>query len=381
MKVVHVVRQFSPSVGGLEASVFSLATAQRRRFDIDARVVSLNQVFGREGILPASEVIGTIPVTRIAWRGSPRYPLAPSILTQLRGADLVHVHAVDFFFDFLGLTAPILRKPLVASTHGGFFHTSQQARLKRLWFNTITRASCLAYRRIVACSRSDAETFEAIARRKLTLIENGIDQARLADAASLRQNRTIIYFGRFTEHKRIAAIFPLLHALRQQHPDWRLLIAGRDSEQSAAGLRTLSEAEGIKGAVDFDIDPRDDALRTLIGRASYFCCLSSYEGFGLAAVEAMSAGLFPILSDIAPFKRLSAETGLGLISASPDLKATAADIEASVTMSESEYANRRAALMASVKGYDWESAAAQYARVYREVLAHRPKREQLAFRQ
>lgn len=381
MKVIHVVRQFSPSVGGLEASVFNLAVAQRKQFGIDARVVTLNKVFSREGVLPATEVIGNVPVSRIAWRGSPRYPLAPAIVTQLRDADIVHVHAVDFFFDFLAMTLPLHRTPLVASTHGGFFHTAQQAGLKKLWFKTITRASCLAYKRIVACSQSDAETFEPIAGKKLTTIENGIDQTRLKNAASLTQNRTILYFGRFTKHKRMAAMFPLLRALREQNPEWRLLIAGRESEQSVAELRALSVAEEVGGAVEFVLDPSDNDLRKLIGQASYFLCLSGYEGFGLAAVEAMSAGLFPILSDIAPFKRLHAETGLGLVVGAEPLGANAAMIEASVMQGNDEYANRRAALMESVQRYDWESTAAQYATVYHEVVARTARRDQLAFRQ
>jgi alpha-1,3-mannosyltransferase len=45
-------------------------------------------------------------------------------LRHLRDADIVHVHAIDFFFDFLGWTKPLHGKKLVVSTHGGFFHTS-----------------------------------------------------------------------------------------------------------------------------------------------------------------------------------------------------------------------------------------------------------------
>jgi alpha-1,3-mannosyltransferase len=270
---------------------------------------------------------------------------------------------------------------LVASTHGGFFHTGQQAGLKRVWFNTITRASCLAYKRIIACSLSDAEMFKDIAGSRLTTIENGIDQTRLKNAASLTQNRTIIYFGRFAHHKRVGALFPLLRELRQQHPAWRLLVAGREAEQSVEDLRALSVAENVQDAVEFSVDPSDAELHKQIGQATYFLCLSGYEGFGLAAVEAMSAGLFPILSDIAPFKRLNAQTGLGLIVSADDCKAAAAAIEASVTEAPGEHQQRRAALIDSVKRYDWESAAGQYAALYHEVAARPAKREQLAFRQ
>jgi alpha-1,3-mannosyltransferase len=381
VKVVHVVRQFSPSVGGLENSVLDLASVQRKRFAIDSSVVTLNRVFGREGVLPSAARIGDVPVSRIPWAGSTRYPLAPAVLARLQGSDIVHVHAVDFFFDFLALTAPLHGKALVASTHGGFFHTDQQAGLKKLWFKSVTRASCLAYRRIIACSLSDAEMFRPIAGEKLTLIENGIDQTRLQDAASLRQNRNIIYFGRFTAHKRIAAMFPLLRALRGLHPDWRLLIAGRESEQSVAELRQAAAVAEVADAVAFAVDPSDAQLRELIGAASSFFCLSGYEGFGLAAVEAMSAGLFPVLSDIAPFRRLNAETRLGLILPPDQLAESAAAIEASVLHADAEYGRRRRALMESVQRYDWEHAAGDYAAVYDAVVACRPAGEHLAFRQ
>lgn len=48
MKIIHVVRQFSPSVGGLEDSVLSVAFEQRA-MGIDAQVITLNTVFNREG--------------------------------------------------------------------------------------------------------------------------------------------------------------------------------------------------------------------------------------------------------------------------------------------------------------------------------------------
>src|ERR1700727_2164921 len=95
LKIVHVVRQFSPSVGGLEASVLSLARAQRRRLGIDASVVTLDRVFGDAGRLGAEDIVEGVPVCRLPWCGSSRYPLAPSVLKHLQSADVVHVHAID----------------------------------------------------------------------------------------------------------------------------------------------------------------------------------------------------------------------------------------------------------------------------------------------
>jgi alpha-1,3-mannosyltransferase len=364
LKIVHVVRQFSPSVGGLEASVLNLARAQRGRLGVDARVVTLDRVFGRAEVLPHEETVQGLPVTRLGWLGSSRYPLAPSVLRHLHGADVLHVHAIDFFFDYLAITRPWHRRRMIASTHGGFFHTQRHGLAKRLWFDSVTRASIQAYERIVACSHSDATLFASRAGARLAVIENGIDQARFADAAAPAQTRVIVCFGRFAQHKRIGALFTLLAALRAHHPGWRLIVAGREADQSAAALQAAAQAAGVADAVRFVIGPSDAQLRALLREASYSACLSAYEGFGLAAVEAMSAGLLPILSPITPFRRLVTQTRLGLLVDPDDVPAAATTIEASVLADQPGYEARRAAVMLSVRRYDWDEVAKQYVALY-----------------
>lgn len=369
MKIIHVVRQFSPSVGGLETSVLNLARAQRGRLGIDARVVTMNRVFGHPEILPPQDVVAGIPIRRLPWRGSSRYPFVPSVLWHLQSADVVHVHAIDFFFDYLALTSPLHRGAMIASTHGGFFHTTRFARAKKVWFNTVTRASILAYHRIVACSHSDAELFRGHSGHRLAVIENGIDQARLSCASAPVQTRTIICFGRFAQHKRIGEIFPILARLYALNPAWRLIIAGRDADQTAEQLKAMADDAGIAHAVRFVLNPSDMQLRSLIGEASFSACLSGYEGFGLAAVEAMSAGLLPILSGIAPFRRLVDSTKIGLIVDPGDPAGAAAIVGASVLEDAASYMRRREQTMDAVRRYDWEEVATRYAEIYAEAVA------------
>ena len=357
MKVLHIVRQFSPSVGGLEASVQSLASAQRSRFGIDARVVTLDRLFGRRGRLPAQDIVDGIPVRRLPWRGSTRYPLAPSVLAHLQAADVLHVHAIDFFFDFLAATRPLHGRPMIASTHGGFFHSGQYNAAKKIWFNSVTWASIRAYRRIVACSYSDADMFRRSAGPRLTVIENGINQVKFRDASSLAPTRTIISFGRFAQHKRIGHLFPLLARLRSADPAWRLIVAGREADQTAEELRSLAGIAGVSDAVRFVIDPSDDELRALIGEASYFGCLSAYEGFGLAAVEAMSAGLLPILSGITPFRRLVESTGIGLVVDAENPESASAAVQSVALSNAEDSLQQRMRAMHAARRYDWEEVA------------------------
>jgi len=371
LKIVHIVRQFNPSVGGLEASVLNLAQVQRSRLAIDASVVTLDRIFGHDEILPHEDIVAGIPVRRLGWSGSSRYPLAPSVLRHLRESDVVHVHAVDFFFDFLALTRPFHQRRMIASTHGGFFHSTYFTPLKKLWFNTISRASILAYHRIVACSHSDAALFQGLAGRRLRLIENGIDQARFANSASPQQNRIIMCFGRFAKHKRIAELFPLLAELRKSDASWRLIVAGRDADQTAEELTAFAKEAGVADAVSFIMNPKDAELTELIGKASYFACLSGYEGFGLAAVEAMSAGLFPILSDIPPFRRLIEQSKVGLIVDPAAPMAAAQAVRESVLDDPGAYEARRENIMDAVRRYDWEEVAARYSEIYVDAIGEK----------
>jgi len=367
LKLVHIVRQFSPSVGGLEMSVLSLARAQRA-VGIDARVVTLDRVFGHPEILAHEDNVAGVPVRRLSWLGSSRYPLAFSVLPHVRGADLVHVHAIDFFFDFLALTRALHGRTMIASTHGGFFHTPAHTGLKKFWFNTATRLSIRAYARIVACSHSDAALFASRAGNRLTVIENGIDPVRLMGASAEVQQKTIICFGRFAKHKRIGQVFLLLAKLLAGDSGWRLIVAGRDADQTEPQLRAMAQAAGVAGETRFEIDPSDTALRGLIGEASYFACLSAYEGFGLAAVEAMSAGLLPVLSGIAPFRRLVEQSHAGMIVDVDDPAGSAVLVQASL-LTPAFYTPQRNKMMEAVRRYDWGAVALQYGQVYDEAIA------------
>jgi len=132
MRITHVVRQFHPAIGGMENVVENLASAQRAKGH-QVRIVTLDRVFNaaKPHRLPAHEWFNGFEIVRVPYFGSKRYPIALSALRHVRDADIVHVHGVDFFLDYLAWTAPFHRRKLVVSTHGGFFHTGFAAGLSR----------------------------------------------------------------------------------------------------------------------------------------------------------------------------------------------------------------------------------------------------------
>jgi alpha-1,3-mannosyltransferase len=372
-RITHVVRQFWPQQGGLEESVRQLCASLRQTYDADVDVVTLDRTFSDQAVHTAHDTVDGIPVRRIPYHGSHRYPVAPEFLAATAGADVLHVHAIDFFFDALAITRPFRGTPMVASTHGGFFHTNFARKLKLLYFDTVTRAACRAYDIVGASSVADAERFRPIAGNRVEVIENGVDIDKWANAASPTPVQTMISIGRWSSNKNMAALFSLLRELRRASPEWRLLIAGSAHDVSRADLDGWAAAAGVAGAVEIHDAPSTTALHQLIGRASFLVSLSSYEGFGISVVEGLSAGLVPILSDIANYRLFVERAGVGtIVPADPvDAAARVLALDAAVA---ADHPRQRQQAIAAASRYDWPAVAERWHGHYAAILARRQSR-------
>jgi alpha-1,3-mannosyltransferase len=369
MFIVHVVRQFAPGIGGIEAVVHELAAAQVAAGH-RVRVVTLNRLFKgvHRGILPAREIINGAEVIRVPFFGSPRYPLAPSALKFIGDADVVHVHAIDFFFDYLAWTKPIHRRRLVVSTHGGFFHTRYAARLKQVYFNLITRLSLTWYDAVVAVSSSDYETFARLRRHGMVCIENGVDVAKYANAAAPEVTKTIAWIGRFATHKRLDNLMKFLVALRRRDPEWTLAIAGTSWDLDVAELGALAHNEDVASAIRIIPSPSEAEIRKMMGDCSVLVSASDFEGFGIVAVEALSAGLFPVLNDIPAFRHLVEQSGVGMVIDFSQPETAAEQFLARWCEISLDYQGLRAALIKAAAAFDWRNTLAAYMDVYQAVL-------------
>jgi alpha-1,3-mannosyltransferase len=134
-------------------------------------------------------------------------------------------------------------------------------------------------------------------------------------------------------------------------------------------LEVLANRLGVGDHVQIVTSPTDEELRVLIGASSAFCSSSAYEGFGMAAIEAASAGLFPVLSDIPPHRAHVEALGFGLIvdfemetkwhdSIAAFLEATAA-FHRDVSLTQ---------VSEAVQPYSWEGTLEKFERAYEKVL-------------
>ncbi|SDJ42082.1 alpha-1,3-mannosyltransferase [Ferrimonas sediminum] len=368
MRVLHIVRQFHPAVGGLENFVQSLVKEQRRQ-GVDARVLTLNRLFhSHQPRLADTETVDGIPVHRIGYVGSYKYPVAPSVLKYLSSYDLVHVHGVDFFADFLSFTRWIHRKPLVMSTHGGFFHTDFAARLKRLYFATVSRLAVKGYKQVFACSNHDFELFRPLCARHLTLIENGVDIAKFADAGCKQPHPALLFIGRFSDNKQLDKLLQTQAELRRLQPQSRLTIIGKDWDDNEAILRQQIEHLTLTDSVQILTNLSNHQIKQQINRHSYIVSASNYEGFGMTLIEGMAAGLIPIASPIPSFQRIVERAQLGLLVNFDAPGEAAQRIFEFLNRNTARYDDLREQAMTAASRYAWPQVAAQFIDAYNRIL-------------
>ncbi|PKA39082.1 glycosyl transferase family 1 [Rhizobium sullae] len=365
--IVHVVRQFLPNRGGLEDVVANLAR-QTIKHGYRVRVITLDSLFTtRDDKLLAREVIDGIEVVRISWSGSSRYPIAPQVFRHLGDASLIHVHAIDFFFDALALGRFLHGKPMIATTHGAFFHTRKYAAIKKVWFQTLTRMSARAYKRIVGCSVSDLEQFRKISPRTSIVIENGVDIGKFADGASQKQRRRLVTIGRFSVNKRLDHLLDVMVALKGRDAAWHLDIVGTESDLNRSDLERKIENKSLRESVTLHISPDNDKTREIISNASIFASASEYEGFGLVALEAMSAGLLPVLNANEAYTALANRHDPITLADFTSPQAAADAIEAAYRRLSFEGNALRQALLDAARGYSWDVVAERYIDLYKSL--------------
>jgi glycosyltransferase involved in cell wall biosynthesis len=227
-------------------------------------------------------------------------------LTRLLcGYDLIHVH---LFPAQLWTVAAALRMkqapPLVTTEH------STENSHRRWWFRPVDRWMYKNYRNIACISEATAEKLVEWSpgiTERITVVPNGIalDEFENAtpaafpdvDADALR----IVFVGRFELQKDHSTLLRALRATPKAH----LFLVGDGPRRPR--MEQLARALGIANRVSF-LGWRQDVAAVL--KASHIYVHSThYDGFGIAACEAMAAGLPVVASDVPGLAQLVADVG------------------------------------------------------------------------
>jgi alpha-1,3-mannosyltransferase len=367
MKILQLTRQFLPAQGGMESVVEGLSAALQRNGHT-VQVATLRLLFATGAMAPAQSVEAGLLVRRMRHWGSRRYPVAPSALRAVRGYDLVHIHAIDFFVDYLSLLRRLHRIPLVVSTHGGFFHTERARAFKEMYFKTVTRRSLRGVGAVVCVSQHDRERFSQIVPPgHIRVIENGVNIDGLWSLKKRVEPGLVVGISRLAENKRVYKVLEAMALLKHRFPRLRLEWVGADFGGMRAPLERLVVELGLSGRVRFLGAASREELQRLLQRAHLFVSASSYEGFGLSTIEAMSASTVVLVTAVGAHPDVVQDGVSGFLM---DQEATGlpSHMERVLSLPVTKLAQIGEAAQAATQRFSWSRIAPQYEQLYGQVL-------------
>jgi glycosyltransferase involved in cell wall biosynthesis len=261
------------------------------------------------------------------------------------------------------------RKPILVTTE----HSTNNRRRGWRWFKIAERWMYKHYDAAVCVSDAVAASLQKWvpeAQPKVRVIPNGVDTRVIQEAGRAESHEiggplsgpAVISVGRFEPAKDYET---LLRALARI-PVVQALLVGDGSKREA--MEDLASTLGLKDRVRF-LGERRDVYR-LLKAADVFVQSSRWEGFGLAAVEAMAAGLPVVASRVSGLADVVGDAGLTFPAG--DVEALAACLER-VLEDDELRDDLIVRSLKRAKHFDLSRTAEQYASLYKD-LANRPQR-------
>ncbi|MBW3605155.1 MAG: glycosyltransferase [Actinobacteria bacterium] len=277
MRVLHVVS--TGRRAGTERHVATLAAALREH-GIQAEVACEPGQEGLDGMLEEAGV----PVHRLTLRGPGAARSIVPLARLARGFDLIHTHLTHA--TVMALTATTLvGRPVVETRH---FITLAHER--RAWPRRVAgKARRRAVDRRLALTLAPSSAVAATVDDRVVRVPHGIPH-HTAPLVRLGPLQRFVTVGRLEPDRRVDLAIRAFASAAPRLPDTATLtVVGEGSHR--ARLMDLSERLGIGPRVRFT--GRVDNVTTLLSQADAYLA-TAVEAFGLATLEAMSAGL-PVL--------------------------------------------------------------------------------------
>lgn len=244
----------------------------------------------------------------------------------MRGYDLVHVQLFPAQL-WVALAAMSLGKsaPLLFTTEQNTHNTRRDIRA----FRPVDRRMYSRYDHIAAISDGTRDAMIAYlpeTANKVSVVHNGIDPRRFTESGSPEERSRLfpqvpvnasllLCIGRLEPQKD----FPNLLRAFAKVPDAHLAIVGVGPLQ--AELEALARTVAVADRLHF-LGRRDD-IPALLRNADVYVQASKWEGFGIAAVEAMASGLPLVITDIPGLREVVRGAGVRVPSGEPDTLAVA----------------------------------------------------------
>jgi glycosyltransferase involved in cell wall biosynthesis len=318
---------------------------------------------------------------RLAWSPGLKRLLDDSV-SQF---DVVHNHGLWMLPTSYAARAALRNDvPVVYTVHGflepwALAHSSWKKRLAGWGFQNrdLRRAACIHVN-----SRAELAGVRTYGlKNPVAIIPNGIDPPGISHSPprevlerrfpEVRGKRVCLFLSRLHEKKGLGHLVEAWSRVRREFDDWHLLIAGPDDGYETQ-LRARIAALGLDQSIGLTGALYGTDKQAACEVAELFVLPSFSEGFSMAVLEALSAGLPVLMTPGCNFPE-AIETGAG-IEVEPTAESTADGLHRLLSRTRDELAAMGARGRALVEAaYTWDQAAQRLLSVYRWLNGGGPR--------
>ncbi len=306
MRVLQVIPYLHPSYGGPVTSLNVILSALKMQ-DIKTDVISTSAGFTKDSLIDKGLNSDSEIKKYIFDLSFPQFWFYSSSMKNwlrenISHYDLIHLHIPFTAPFFMASRAAIEMKiPIIATLHGLLdpWSMSHKALKKRIYYNLIER-QCLSSCATVHVTSS----FEFQAVKNLNIpasIRNIPWAVEISPEQFIKVKEQdlirLLFIGRLHPVKSIPTIFEAMAYLKKLGIGVQLDLVGAGELAYEQLLRQKISQHQIHQQVIWHGHVGEVQRSTLYQNADLFVLPSLHENFGLAAVEAMSAGLPVIISD------------------------------------------------------------------------------------
>lgn len=260
-------------------------------------------------------------------------------------------------------TAPLrLSIPIVVTIHDlsfvahpEWFRLREGARRRFVTRRTAARAHAIIT--VSECSRAEIVDRLGVPESKVRVIPQGIGVvAEGLTPRSAPGDPRVLYVGSVFNRRHVPDLVRAFAALARRHVGASLDLVGDDRSFPAEDVAGLVERQKLGDRLRWHRYAPESRIRELYARARAFAFLSEYEGLGMTPLEALAAGVPPVLADTAVARESCG--GAALYVPLGDIRAATDALERALF----DEAARRAILAAApaiLSRYTWPRAAAE----------------------
>ncbi len=315
MKILHLTKKYPDALGGDAVVVFNLEK-ELTKIGHEVFILTSNcpeikekeKVF-KFGLKEKAPNLDRITIRRVIsliilffW--------GLKYLRRLK-PEVIHSHSADLGF-FISFPARLYHIPLVNTCHGVTFPDKQYSFMKR--FAEIFFLKHAGFKKIIVVDKNNLKDFEEAKIKNGVYIPNGVDIGRFDKEKREREKDKKIRFlfvGRLEEQKGCRYLIQATKILVEKKKNFEILLVGNGSQRKM--LENLTKENKLGSYVTFLGGVGDEKLRELYCTSDAFVLPSLWEGLPLTLLEAWSAKLPVIVTNVGGISDICVDGENGLI--------------------------------------------------------------------